>query len=246
MFFPDALRATFPENWPDALKELSIPGVEVALTSEDVTVLGHFNAFYMKHHVYSGQSTLSEEAQEAIHAALDKYPDGVMPRLGLCSWKASTLVHEPARNFGDVMRTITQDDRRIGRALSACAVADEGAVLHLRKWVDIPPWSEFRIFVKAGKIQGISQYFYKERFVEITDNIVRINAALYEFAQSHIAKLPLDTVIADVFVGAEPTRDLTGSDVVLIELNPFGEGTDPCLFSWRDPEGFDGRLRYLN
>ena len=245
MFFPSSLRATFPENWPDDVKALAAPGAEVALTPGDVTVLGHFNRHYMEHFEYSGHDALTDDTQQAIQDALEVYPDGVMPRLGLCSWKGSTLVHEPCRTYGDVMKVITQDDLRVARALSASAVAGEGAVLHLRKWVDIPEWSEFRIYIRAGRVIGMSQYYHRKRYPEIADNINDINRVLFEFTADTLPLLPLETVVMDVHFTAAPGAGLSAEDIALIELNPLGEGTDPCLFSWNEPESFDGRLRYL-
>ncbi len=246
MFFPAALRATFPENWPEPLKEKAAACVEIPLTFEDVTVLGHFNGYYMQHFEFSGHEALSDETQEAIQSGLAKLPAGVMPRLGLCSWKGSTLVHAPAKTFGDVMQLITQDDLRVGRALASSAVAQEGAVLHLREWVDIPEWSEFRVFVHCSQIKGISQYFHRRRYAEITENITEINAVLFEFCASILPVLPLETVVIDVHLKRLPASPLTPADVALIELNPYAEGTDPCLFSWSDPDGFDGNLRYVS
>lgn len=77
MFFPSALRATFPENWPEAIKERSAPSIEISLTPQDVTVLGHFNSFYMRHFEYSGHRTLSDETTSAIKTALNKMTQGV-------------------------------------------------------------------------------------------------------------------------------------------------------------------------
>jgi hypothetical protein len=241
MFLPVTVRETFPENWPDSLKALSFPTVEIAVTPQDTQMLGSFNGTVTRNFKGRMPQAFSPAFHQDIEAGVAAFSEGVMPRLGLCSWKGSTLVHRPARTIGAVMQIITQNDPRIGLALGSAIVEGKGVVLHLRAWRVIPEFSEFRIFIKNGDLIGASQYRHRRRFHEIARHKGLISNALNDFVPRLLLELHLNTVVADVWMyGLGKTDALS---VQLIELNPFDPATDPCLFDWTNGGNFDDRLR---
>jgi D123 len=241
MFFTQALRQTFPEHYPDGLRDLMMPMVSIKLSAEDAVVLGGFNMAFRAAMTGGGSdSYFSDGFLDTLDAAMAQFPEGVMPRLGYCSWKAGSVDNIPAIGTRGVLQVMSRDDPRIGRAMIAHVVMNEPAVLHLRPWIKIPEWAEFRMFIRGGRVVGASQYLHRAVFPAITHNEAAILAALQQFSTVLLPALHLDDVVADVFV----TPQGTGFRTTLIELNPFQPETDACLFSWARGGNFDGSFRF--
>lgn len=232
---------TFPEHYPDAIRDLMLPMVSIKLSGHDAQVLGQFNMAYRA--AMSGPPVAAYFSQgflDALEAVMAQFPAGVMPRIGFCSWKAGAIVNTPAQGARGVLQIMSRDDPRIGRAMIAHVATREPAVLHLRPWVSIPDWAEFRMFIREGRVVGASQYLHRETFPAITYNEGPILAALQAFSEVLLADVHLPSVVADVFV--EPQGK--GFRATLIELNPFGPDTDACLFRWAKGGDFDGSFRF--
>lgn len=238
MAVPLAIRQTFYENWPKPMKALAVRTASVALSADDVVALGCFSLDFRAAFTGLGVRTLSATFEDELAAALKTFPHGVMPRLGYASWKASMLENQPARTVRDVMQTISRNDPRIARALTAHAQTGEGAFLHLREFHTFPAWAEFRLFVQGKALAGASQYLYAQTFPEIDRERGRIADALGAFMQRFSQATHEPDVVADVFV--EPTDD--GFAARLIELNPLVRSADRCLYAGAG--AFDGALRY--
>lgn len=238
MFLPSTVRATFPENWPDALKDLSVPAAEIEVDVNDVQMLGTFNGFVRQNTETPQVHGFSKEFYQKIEAGLTDFPTGVMPRLGYCSWKGSTIVHKPAKTLADVMQTVTQNDPRIGRALTCAIVAEESVTLHLRQWQTIPPSSEFRVFVKDGAVLGVSQYHWRESFSELLRNASGYADLLQTLLLQVLPVLHLDECVIDICAHPEAA--------FVIEINPLIKQTDFCLFGRNGGDDFDGSMRLFD
>ncbi|WP_040853652.1 hypothetical protein [Phyllobacterium sp. YR531] len=239
MAFPIELRKTFLENWPEELLERSFRHEKIVLSVEDTIALGSMSVEFREAMSLFGNYPLSDEFYEALNAGVAKFSEGVMPRLGYCSWKDSTLVHQSAKTPKQVLSNITRPNRRIATALQENAVDGVETPLFLRQWADIPAWSEFRIFMKARKFSGISQYYYRDHFPEIAENLTEVRAALTEFCVEFSQISHMDTVIADVYLRTLPDGQFKAR---LIELNPYSVQSDPCFYSWDNMDSFDARL----
>jgi D123 len=241
MFFPQAIRMTFPEHYPDAIRDLMLPMVSIKLSAQDAQVLGGFNmAFRAAMTGPAAEGYFSKGFLDTLESAMAQFPDGVMPRIGYCSWKAATISNVPANGAKGVLAVMSRDDPRVGRAMVAHVVMAEPVVLHLRPWVKIHDWAEFRMFIKGGRVIGASQYLHHETFPAISQNEAGILAALQALAEVLLPELHLDEVVADVFVEAQGK----GFRATLIELNPFIAATDACLFTWSKGGDFDGSFRF--
>ena len=241
MVYPLEVRKTFIENWPPSLTGMSIKGKSLAVHDFDARVLGTFSARFIQETQFVTDEFFSDEFLADIQTATANFPSGVMPRLGYCSWKYSTLVNEPATTITDVLKIISRDDPRIGGFLARELIDEHEVFLYLREWRNIPPWSEFRLFIRDGKVVGVSQYHHQEAYPEIQENLEAIKVSLLHFFPQLIEALHMDTVVADVFVEQQVDGCFKAT---LIELNPFTPRTDPCLYSWRNGGDFDGGIRY--
>lgn len=241
MTFPIEIKRTFIENWPSSVADMSVKGTALAIPDFDARVLGTFSARFIQETQFVTNEFFSDEFLADIQTAIASFPSGVMPRLGYCSWKYSMLVNEPATTVTDVLKIISRDDPRIGGFLARELTTEQAVFLHLREWHHIPPWSEFRLFIRNRQVIGVSQYHHQETYPEIQENLEAIKASLISFSCQLIDALHMDTVVADVFVEQQADDSFK---TTLIELNPFIQRTDPCLYSWQNGGDFDRGIRY--
>lgn len=121
-----------------------------------------------------------------------------------------------------------------------CFRASQPVALCIREWRDIPPWSEFRIFIKGREILGISQYHWRCTFPHIEHSVETLVDTVHQASLCISATAHLKSVVADVCVTA---MDADAS-WVLIELNPYSIASGGCLFTWDAGGDFDGTFRY--
>lgn len=94
---------------------------------------------------------------------------------------------------------------------------------------------EFRLFIRNGELNAMSQYYLIRHFRRLEGIKDHYWQRASEFVK-HIAwQLPLDELVMDIY--------FTSSDKILIlDLNPWGEPTDPLLLrkwerDWSEPAG---------
>ena len=114
------------------------------------------------------------------------------------------------------------------RDQAASAQSELQMELVLKKWVDINPALEFRVFVRGRKIVGISQRdanyfaFLAEAKPKITDSIVH-------FVNSVAVNLfPDPSFVLDVYVPQPYDK------IWVIDVNPFSRTTGSLLFAWNE------------
>jgi hypothetical protein len=103
---------------------------------------------------------------------------------------------------------------------------NDGGYLVLREWKDIKKYEEFRCFVSDRKLEAISQYEYFNYFPKIVENKITIQNIILAKFQQIKDYIPSDCIL-DIWVK-------NYKEAVVIELNPLGIDTDPCLFSWNE------------
>lgn len=106
-------------------------------------------------------------------------------------------------------------------------------VLVLKKWVEIPPESEWRCFVRNGLLVGISQRDVTRVFPEIEARARVVRTALIRFhkhfVQPALARAGLERCVYDLYL------DGRGRPFVL-DVNTWGGATSPLLFEWKELE----------
>eukprot|EP01124_Arcella_intermedia_P009398 TRINITY_DN16132_c0_g1_i1.p1 TRINITY_DN16132_c0_g1~~TRINITY_DN16132_c0_g1_i1.p1 ORF type:complete len:246 (+),score=54.86 TRINITY_DN16132_c0_g1_i1:367-1104(+) len=102
----------------------------------------------------------------------------------------------------------------------------------IRKWYTIEPDMEFRGFVCNSKLTAVSQYHHLVHFPRLLQEKKEIMERILEFwpkvhvnLQSH-PLLNGKYIIDFAFCGEDQ------SVIKIIEINPFLDTTDSCLFSW--------------
>ena len=109
----------------------------------------------------------------------------------------------------------------------------------VRQWVDIDVSMEFRGFVKGGRLCALSQYNHLCFFPELPRMKSALEAQIRKFyvehIQSRLGSAFQDYVIDFAVTGSSgglPQQGEQDFKIWVIELNPFMETTDGCLFSW--------------
>ena len=227
---------TFLDRWPPAVAALSIPTVHHLLPESDVLALLSQCPYTRG---LSGQTTraaFSDETLAWVDRALQCFPGGAFPRLGACSFVTANRPAAPVRARGQVVKLLMHPGRRAVSMVWRCLQGRQPVALCLREWRDIPPASEFRVFIQQRKVVGISQYHWRCVFSEMEQALAAVRKTMHDAAETIAAVSHLADVVADIFV--------TDSHWMLVELNPACDFSSSCLFSPESP--FDGTLRYLD
>jgi len=98
----------------------------------------------------------------------------------------------------------------------------------VREFVPIPVEGEFRGFVHKGQLNALSQYYADSYFPGLPARRQKLGDCVLQFFNAHIrSRVPIDSYIIDFAVLKDD-----GSDIRIVELNPFGPATGGCLFHW--------------
>jgi D123 protein len=242
---------TFLEQWPKSLHDLSIPSKQLQLTVTEAIVLGA--SIIELGETFDNVPENAAEIRSSLIARLDDalkstFPNGAFVRLGSRSPKGAFFVGANRPVNGRITSgqsafdLLTACSERIADDLHAQIVFGYAPSIWLREGLFIERWAEFRCFMQNRQLVAISQYFYRDVEPRIVLDRDGIYAAVeLFFTEEFRAACPLDTVVFDVFL---EVAGRGGYRVRLLEINPFGRLTDPCLFDWGHPEGFRGQLRF--
>ncbi len=227
-------------QWPDALSRLSLPFQQIDVSMQDRKALIALSSGEPQNTNTPHTMMFSDGFIADIETPLQMHSMGAHMRFDLCSLKIGH--HSPniqtSKGFFDSLR---HGNMRVASSLSLYMHAKQDTHLFIFPWHDIPPWCEFRLFIRDRRLVGVSQYHHHTAYPEIETHLTPIKATLMAFARDLIDALHMDSVVADVFIERQDTGDFK---TTLIELNPFIWRTDPCLYSWKGGGDFDGGFRY--
>ncbi|MBP2847916.1 regulator [Dickeya oryzae] len=230
-------KQTFIENWPETLLTLSFQSEGIELHERDVIAIGACTSEFMDAKRLLEKPPFSEQLRDDIEYILSKFTTPVFVRFGGVSYHEATIPR--TNSVDDVIRQLSVSSHRVASYLWDCLQSSTPAWLFLRGWHDIPRWGEFRCFIKDGNVVGVSQYHCLEYFPFLTEHADEIRQQIIHFLQKLIPLLHMDSVVADIAI----THQNGQYDTMLIELNPFIQRTDACLFSWLNGGDFNGRIR---
>lgn len=244
-----AVRATYLESWPVALRTQSLRQVSIPLSLEEAGLLRQRAA---APHRGWGTETVPEGLErvgEALHEALRSFPEGAFVRLGSRSAKDSRYaLHRGLRVFsaGGALAMLTSGSARVAFDLRLALHQGYAPHLFVREWVDLPAWAELRCFMRDRRLVGISQYAWGlGASQELHTHAPCLERAVRRFFPVFHEACHLDDVVFDVFaVTPLPAGDVLPT-VRLLELNPFSPKTDPGLFTWEHGGDFDGAFRIV-
>ncbi len=190
------------------------------------------------------ETAVFKEFQQRVNEAIVELKGAVLPKLNWSSPKDSCwMTCLQCRSFSDICLLFKSSDfieHDLGRAFDYCSpprrTRPDTFSLVLRRWHDINPASEFRCFVKHGRLVGITQRETTTVYDHLLEQGERnhIKTAITSFYESEILPRHADwqggaisSYVFDVYVDIPPRRR-----VWLIDISPMGEGTLPLLFDW--------------
>lgn len=265
--FFEKSKPTYIENWPKELCSLSIPQVGLKLTRDQAERLGknlvEFGAIFYPDEKWpeEGPPQIADIVTD-LETIVQRDMAGAAPffvRLGSRSPKDAFTTSPKVNDASQAIERLCDMSERVFEDLSLALHEEYDPYIWMRQWVNLPSWSEFRCFQRDRELIGISEYDYLgPGHPEIVENAGAIEWAIRAFwSEYFLPACHLDDVIFDVYVKRLPgmsTRDIrpdTGQpsyqtfqwEIKLLEINPFFNFTDPCLFDWRE-DGFDGEFRF--
>jgi hypothetical protein len=232
---------TWLENWPAGLAGLSFEQHGLRLSWDEVHALGRLNGVHGHCFQAVGPGAL-EGLKARLDDAIRRFHGGAFVRLGSRSPKdtmLSMLTRNRAFDGAQALRLLTHGSERIAFDLRRCLRAAYTPWIFVRRWREIPPEVEFRCFMRDGRLVGASQYHHGSHFegLDTKETLEWLKDALLAFFPVLASHSHVTTAIFDLIIDPNGERPVT-----LLELNPYGMSTDPCLFSWRAGD-FDETLR---
>jgi hypothetical protein len=227
------IRDTYLENWYDRLQGLTIPSIGQEISIGQARALACSLIELGECHEQPSPSEFSElKAAFAALWAKAKSPP-YFCRLGSRSPKDAYGLQNKATSLKEMIGCFTSCSERLSDDLSLAYCNDYRPWLWLRKWVFIEPELEWRYFIINGEIQGLSQYHYlkSEKIYPPVQSVTHSADEIQKWWETKAKPIwpsNLLTAVVDVYL------DLGSGQVILIEINPYFEMTDPCLFTWKE------------
>lgn len=208
---------TWMENWYEELKDYTIKSSYFRLNQKEVNAMiekgigRYYNNEEMRNIVVNIEKARIELNYSSLFVRL-----GSRSPKDIDTMKYSTFI------------SMLCDSGRVLEDLMLCSKVNYNPYIFLRKNIRMEKRNEFRCFVKDNKLVGISQYFYRDRYYHIDDDNVRehIIDGAERLLQKIIDKINLKDFVFDIYYRRD--KDLP----LLIELNPWSDWTDSCLFDW--------------
>lgn len=252
---------TFIQNWPEALKALSMPSLGWPLSDGQRDAL--IAATWATDGEDPPQDAFGSIRPDETRAQLDGLQADIDRKIGelrdvrrrldsrgeffvrLGSRSPKDSWYGIRNGFGvregrKALRILMDSTERIHDDLVSDRLAGSPSWIFLREWIDIPDWAEFRCVLRGGAYAGASQYACRDgqSWPILAGRREEIAAALEVFcikvseAVAHRTAERAGDLVVDVgFVDGRLERP------VLVEINPFLDLTDPCLFNggWPAP-----------
>ena len=116
---------------------------------------------------------------------------------------------------------------RIVGDLEHCLEVSEPMNLIVREFVQFPVKNELRGFVYQGSLTALTQYNRTCYFPDQVETKAEVEEKVHTFMKGFIVAMRslLESFVVDIVVD-------TAGQVWVVEVNPFGELADSCLFSW--------------
>ena len=96
----------------------------------------------------------------------------------------------------------------------------------LRPYRNMTSAREFRLFIKEGKLKGMSQYHLTRHFRRLEGIKENLWSRCQLFINAKSWRLPKEPLVMDIYFTSNYER------IMIVDLNPWGGGTDPKLFKW--------------
>lgn len=241
MAYEDIIELTFPDYWYEDLADYTMPSALIPLSGRDLVALASVDPAFRAMRKLPGVMPLSDDLMRLIGLELAALKGPAFLRTSYGMAKECPFAYAPVTTLREVEGILRWNDARLMRFYRERLASGDPASLFLRRWVKIPSWAEFRVFVRARQIVGVSQYPAQTFHPEIPAQADALRQAIVQLFHEMMHLLPLGDVIVEVYADATPK----GMVMRVVELNPMLSLADAGLFSWKRGGDFDGSFRYL-
>lgn len=231
-------------RWYSQFKNSSIKSEIIPLSSEFVTHLSHddgivvpdnyddeYPYYYLYQQIKSGIDALGGEVCIKFNwsVPLDAVCMNGYTLKCLSYNDIYVLLKSSDRIIYDIESIFEQYNNSImDDSLKVNPVPSDGYFLILRKWANLIPSMEFRIFVYNNTVVGISQRDPSALYESLINEKTNIEDILLDFYESKIHnQFGIPSYTIDVYIDKKKR-------VWIIDFNPFGEPTSSLLYEWND------------
>ena len=113
--------------------------------------------------------------------------------------------------------------------------ADAGLVtcICVRPFRRMQPAREFRLFIKDGKLAGMSQYWLIRHFRRLPERREKYWKRACALVERLAPQLPVRDLAMDIYFKSS-------GEILIVDLNPWGEPTEPLMYNtwdrdWNEP-----------
>ena len=214
--------------WYPALAEWTFPTLFVRLRDEAVKYLA------------SGDEEREAFPEEAVSEARAELAKAMKKGFGqhFISVDCCSLTDtERFENKGGAIHSAESAWKYICASEKVRTDARAGKVQHIciKPYRNITLAREFRLFVVNGKLAAMSQYNLLRHYFRLDGVKDEYLKLAEEFVAATACKIPLEKVVIDIYI-------TSSNKVMVVDLNPWGEPTDPLLLrtwdrDWSVPAG---------
>ncbi len=226
--------------WSDQFADLMLPFDRILMSRDDLLFIGNGTPGFSFIVTEPCPSDFSLLFKSNLTRAITHYPMGAYLRLDGCSFRNGMAMPRAVGANGAIW-LMRQANPKVSGLIRRSLWHKQAVSLFLFPWLPIPQWAEFRIFVREGKVLGISQYHVDGAFAAIAQHEAAIKPALDLFIAAALPRLRQADVVLDVL--AEPVPQ-AGFRIRLLDIASFGLRTDRCLFAANGVDDFDGGFRF--
>ena len=242
----NAARPTFVDAWPQPWRALAPESEMVDLSFVEMNALGWQIAGF-RHWFLPAPATMLLDLAYRLDAAIERQGRASFVRLTSRSPKDSLYAQRRGLRVYDgaqALAMITEGSKRCAADLRMALDCQSALAMVVRKWIDFPPYAEFRCFMVDRKWVGASQMggieidgvpWTREQAQAV---VGALQASMKQVtATSHIVDAAVDLACLPFANGRAVSWRAT-----LLDVNPLTEVTDLGLFA---PTGkFDLTVRF--
>ncbi|XP_071499436.1 translation initiation factor eIF2 assembly protein-like [Diadema antillarum] len=192
------------------------------------------------------------ELQVKVERAIKQLGGAVFPKLNWSAPRDASWIafgnSLKCQTFNDIILLLKSSDfvtHDLTQPFETCSEEDTAAgqvqyELVLRRWKEIVPSMEFRVFVANQEVVAISQRDISSFFPCIPPMENDLTYEIVNFHDRYVScSFPDDHYVFDIFRKSE-------GEYLILDFNPFNEVTDPLLFTWTELRGArDGLPQYV-
>lgn len=204
------------------LKEKTFPFSVFWLTEKDVENLINFRVDHEK-------NSLLLKKLEGFMREISEFSSPFFIKIGEVSPKDCYWALEGINSAKKVLTIFSDSLRCIDHAWSV--KKSEGRVpIYFRPFMKLDKRYEFRVIVKDEKIIGISQYYFTTVYNYTASELLKLEERVRQFQAGIHSFVGKKSYVVDLYL-EDPERTL------IIEINPYWDYTDPCLFRHKPLDG---------